>query len=192
MPKIEVVNFNSHYKARPENVQLIASHKCINQYTSKENKNIFVGGALLDSSGLINRFDLSQNNSFPIQIEISDVSYMEMYKNSPSAEIQISLVDCPDELGRDLSIPLYSSSPIKSLFTPELYPKIFGGMRQRKSQYSELLHKLRKKDNYLIFDAILDYKTYPGNQIGEGLITISVMIPNCNDLIRYLSDTNAI
>ena len=164
--RIEVAKFNPVFKATPKNAQLI----------SKFPPNPY----------LVSKFNLRDNGSFPVQISISDVSYFEITKGSEKAEILVDLEDCPDDWGRNLGLPIDRDSPIISLFTPEYVKKVFGGVGLRKSQYSELLLMLQKKDITLIFDAILDYETSSDGQLVFKLVTISAMIPNCNNLIQYL------
>ena len=45
---------------------------------------------------------------------------------------------------------------------------------------------MKKLDIKLIFDAILDYKTWSEGQLVFKIVTISAMIPNCNNLLQYL------
>jgi len=170
--KIEVAEFNPDFKATPKNVQWICD--------------------ISPTPYLVSKFNLSGNDSFPVQISISDVSHYEIVKGSENAKILVDLEDCPDDWGRNLDLPIDINSPIISLFTPEYVKKIFGGVGLRKSQYSELLQMLQKKDIKLIFDAILDYKTWSEEQRVFKKITVSAMIPNCNNLLRYLVEENIV
>ena len=166
MQIIEVAKFNTAFKATPKNVKFISKFS--------------------PTPYLINKFNLSGNDSFPVQISISDVSYFEINKGSESAEILAELENCPDDWGRNFDLPIDRDSPIISLFTPEYVIKTFGGVGLRKSQYSELLLRLKKRDIKLIFDAILEYKTISEGQLVFETVTVSAMIPNCNNLFQYL------
>ena len=166
MQKIEVAKFNSFFKATTKNAQLISK--------------------FAPTPYLVSKFHLIENDSFPVQISISDVSYFEITKGSEKAQILIDLEDCPNDMGYNMALPIDRDSPIISLFTPEYVKKLFGGVGLRKSQYSEVLLMLQKKDIKLIFDAILEYKTWSEGQLVFKIVTISAMIPNCNNLLQYL------
>jgi hypothetical protein len=185
--KIYVSEFSPAYKATEKNVELVASRKCINRKASKENESRYWAGHLFDSSSLLKKFDLTVNNTFSLKLRFIEMSDLNYYKNSTSATIDIWLEDIYDELGREERMSLYDLSPLKSLFTPELYPKLFGGTGYRKSQYSQLLLKLQKNNRALIFDAIGFYEKHSSDQIGEGLFSVKAIVPSCNDVITYLS-----
>ena len=185
--KIYVSDFTPAYKATEKNVQLVASRKCINRKASDENESRYWSGHLFDSSSLLKKFDLSVNNSFSLQLRFIEMSDLDFYKNRTSATIDIWLEDIYDELGREERMSLYDFSPLKSLFTPELYPKLFGGAVYEKRQYSQLLLKLKKNNKALIFDGIGFYERHSSDQIGEGLFSVKAIVPSCNDVITYLT-----
>jgi hypothetical protein len=177
--KIYVSEFSSTYKANEKNVELLSSALC------KKGDSYNFG--TLDSQDLINKFDLSNSCMFPIQVSLSDLHDISQYKNSASAEIFIWLENFYDSVGRELCMTLDDFSPFKLLFTPEKHPNFFGGFKYKNSQYSRLLLKLNAEGKKLIFDAICYFEKSKFGEIGEGKLTIKAKIPNCNDVITYLT-----
>ena len=177
--KIYVSEFSSAYKANENNVELLSSAQC-----KQGDSNSF---GTLDSQDLINKFDLSNSCIFPIQVSMSDLHDISFKKNSIDAEIFVYLENFYDSVGRELCMDLDYFSPIKPLFTPEKHPNFFGGFSYKFSQYTKLLLKLKKDEKRLIFDAICYFEKSNLVAIGEGKLTIKAMVPNCNDVITYLT-----
>ena len=178
--KVYLSVIDSYWKANQENSEI---------FVQRISKNFdIVGGdfGIINSSELIQHFDLTEKREIQVQVRIHDIFSTKFHAGSGPV-LAVEIEEAPNTY-----LPIMPGNAYEHLFEPEYSLNRFSRKGIRQTSYVQLFRKLQGKNIHLYFSGILEYKPEPGEHLGCGLIEIRCFIPEFNYLIEALKKINIV